>query len=235
VPLADLARVLPDEPRWVETRWMLLEDRATVTGLTGDRRHFVASCTQRALLAIVGRPDHAFISGSAARAPRHAEALAAVEHGDHAAAALPGWKRTLAHIFRWPDARPVPGAPDARDARLLTPAEVGGLGHVPRPLRGELVAAAEYSPVAGAFTGGAPVAFCYASGITESLWDVSVDTLEAFRRRGLATLAFRCLAALMGQRGKWPVWGALDWNVPSLALAAKLGFRPSGRLAYFDR
>ncbi len=233
--LADLARALPDEPRWVETRWMLRERRATVAGLTGDRRHFVASCTQRPLIAIVGRPDHPFIAGAAQRAPREAEALAADEHGDYAARALDGWRRVVAHIFGWPDALPVPVAPDPGEARLLGPAEVAALQHVPRVLHEELVGAVEYSPVAGAFAGGAPVAFCYASGITETLWDVSVDTLEAFRRRGLAQRAFRCLAATMRGRGKWPVWGALEWNAPSLALAATLGFRPSGRLAYFDR
>ncbi len=214
---------------------MLRENRATVIGLTADRCHFVARCTQRGLIAVVGRPDPAFIAGVARRAPPDAEVLAADEHGDHVAGALTGWRRTVAHIFGWPDAWPLPESPDVREARLLEPAEVAGLRHVPRALREELLGAVGYSPVAGAFAGGAPVAFCYATGITETLWDVSIDTLEAYRRRGLAQLAFRCLAAVMGQRGQRPVWGALDGNAASLALAARLGFRPSGRLAFFDR
>jgi GNAT superfamily N-acetyltransferase len=235
VPIADLARRLLDEPRWVETRWMLLTERAHVLGLSGDRRRFVALCTERPLLAVVGRPEHAFIAEAAARAPRRAELLAAEEDGDHVAGALGGWTRTTAVIHGWPLGAPVPEAPPGARARLLEPAEIATLTHVPRRLREEIVAAARYAPVAGAFAGGAPVAFCHASGVTETLWDVSIETLEGFRRRGLGTLAWRRLAAHYAEQGKAPVWGAAVDNAPSLAMAARLGFVARGRLALFER
>lgn len=235
MPLADLANVLLDEPRWVETRWMLLEERSVVTGLSGDRRNFVATCTQRPLMVVVGKPEPAFIEDAAAGVTGPLVVLAAAEHGDHAAAALPRLPRTTAHIFGWPGWLPLPAAPDQSAARLLTRADLGQLGHVPRELREEIIAAAEYSPVSAAFAGGAPVAFCYACGITETLWDVSIDTLDGFRRRGCAMRAWQALAAWFGERHVWPAWGAVADNAASLKLAARLGFVPSGDLAYFER
>lgn len=237
MPLSNLARALLDEPRWVETRWMLLDGRATVTGLSGDRRNFVVASAVRPLISVVGHPEHPFISSAAEAAPGGggAEILVAEEHAGHAATALAGFRRVGATIQRWPDARPLPEAPPAAQARLLAPDQVRSLSHLPKVLHAELAVAAEYAPVAGAFSGGAPVAFCCASGITESLWDVGIETLEGFRRRGLATLAWRCLAAALVPRGKWPVWGAADDNAPSLAMASRLGFVPSGRLAIFTR
>jgi predicted GNAT family acetyltransferase len=83
------------------------------------------------------------------------------------------------------------------------------------------------------FTGGAPVSFCYARAVTETLWEVGLATLEAYRRRGLATKALRCMAASMAGRHAWPAWLVEDDDVASRQLAAKLGFVPSGRLALF--
>jgi hypothetical protein len=42
--------------------------------------------------------------------------------------------------------------------------------------------------------------------------------IEDFRRRGLA-----------------PVWGAVESNIPSMKLAAKLGFTPVDRLVVFEQ
>lgn len=234
VPLADLARILPDEPRWVETRFMLLREEAVVVGLSGDRRRFVATSTLWPVMAVVGRPEASFIASAARRASPDVTVLAAAEHGDHVASALPGWRRVGAVVLQWPGGVPLP-EPPVRDVRLLMPEEVGALAHVPPAFHQELVTAATYSPVAGALAGGAPVAFCYATSVTETLWDVSIDTLEGYRRRGLAQQAVRFLAAVYARKGKWPVWGATDDNAPSLALAQKLGFVPSGRLAVFSR
>ena len=79
-------------------------------------------------------------------------------------------------------------------------------------------------PMAVALADGRPVSVCYAAFTTETLWDVSVETAEPYRRRGLAAACFRALAAHMGERGKLPTWGAMLDNPASLGLAAKLGF-----------
>ena len=45
---------------------------------------------------------------------------------------------------------------------------------------------AEYSLIAVTFVENQPVSFCYAGAVTESLWDVSIDTLPEHRRHGYA-------------------------------------------------
>ena len=80
-----------------------------------------------------------------------------------------------------------------------------------------------------------PAAFCYAGAVTESLWDVSIDTLEPYRRQGYAT---RCAAFVIEQMraaGKEPVWGSLFSNVASAQLAARLGFVPVDTIVVFAR
>ena len=71
--------------------------------------------------------------------------------------------------------------------------------------------------------------------MTETLWDVGIDTVPEHRRRGHATAAFRALAGHLAARGLQPVWGAKDDNVASLRLAAKLRFEPTNHLAVVKR
>lgn len=233
--VADLARALLDTPRWVETRFMLLRGEAVVTGLTGDRRHFVAASTRWPLVSVVGRPDAAFIGGVVALADPDVNVLCGEEHADHVARALPGWLRIGAAIHAWPGDMALPAAPPAEQARLLDAGAIRALGHVPADLRDELLIASEYSPVAAALADGRPVAFCCASAITETLWDIGIDTLSGYRRRGLAQAAARLMMATLGARGQWPVWGAEDDNAPSLALARRMGFVAAERLTVFAR
>jgi predicted GNAT family acetyltransferase len=80
----------------------------------------------------------------------------------------------------------------------------------------------------------APVSFCYVAAETESLWDVSIDTLAGHRRRGYAALCAAYLIEHMCEKGKRPVWGAVESNAPSLGLAAKLGFVPVDRVFVFE-
>lgn len=69
-----------------------------------------------------------------------------------------------------------------------------------------------------------PVAFCYAAFTTDRLWDVSIETLKAYRRRGLAAACVLALSRHMYDRDLIPAWGAMDNNPASIGLAAKLGF-----------
>ena len=76
---------------------------------------------------------------------------------------------------------------------------------------------------------GRPVAFCHPVIETETLWDVSVETVAEYRGRGLAGRAARAMIRHMRAFGKSPVWGALESNGP---LNARLG--RNGR-EYFAR
>ncbi len=88
-------------------------------------------------------------------------------------------------------------------------------------------------PMVAAFVDNRVASICYACRESESLWDISIDTLEPYRRRGLAAACVRFLIRKMRQEGKEPVWGAVDSNIASLGLATKLGFRPVARIAVF--
>jgi predicted GNAT family acetyltransferase len=87
--------------------------------------------------------------------------------------------------------------------------------------------------MAAVWADGRPVSFCYPVWQTETLWDVSIETLDGYRRRGLGARAARTLIRHMRRSGRSPVWGALDTNAASRALAARLGFLETGGLAVF--
>ncbi|MGQ9427658.1 GNAT family N-acetyltransferase [Gilvimarinus sp. F26214L] len=68
------------------------------------------------------------------------------------------------------------------------------------------------------------MAFAYVASETESLWDVSIDTIQSHRRRGYAAAAVLYLMRKMRAEGKSAVWGALESNRASASLARRLGF-----------
>jgi hypothetical protein len=88
-------------------------------------------------------------------------------------------------------------------------------------------------PMAAVWADGRPVSFCYPVWQTETLWDVSIETLEPYRRLGLGARAARTLIRHMRGAGRAPVWGALEINTGSRALAASLGFLEAGGIAVF--
>lgn len=104
------------------------------------------------------------------------------------------------------------------------------LAHVPATLRHELEQALRFTPLVAACDGDLPVAFCYAGWETERWWDVSIDTLAEWRGRGFALAAAATLIDRMRASGKRAVWGALDSNLESRGLAARLGFVQVARL-----
>jgi RimJ/RimL family protein N-acetyltransferase len=99
----------------------------------------------------------------------------------------------------------------------------------------ELRAAAQFTEIAASFANGRPVAFCYASAQTETLWDVGIDTLEAFQRQGHARRVAGYMVRRMQARNLETVWTALETNTPSLRLAESLGFRRVDEIVIFQR
>jgi GNAT superfamily N-acetyltransferase len=127
---------------------------------------------------------------------------------------------------------PLPRA-DEVPLRLLRPDDP--LDHLPSGLRFEIEHARAIAPVAVALADGRPVSFCYPCWVTETLWDVSIDTLDGYRRRGLAARAVGFMIARMRESGREPVWGAMESNVASLALARALAFVPVDEIVVFSR
>ena len=149
-------------------------------------------------------------------------------------AGVPGWKGDIAIVHIEPEHLAVSSAPGC-EVRVLSVGDPLDLSHVPSDLRRELEDAFTFSPLAVTCVNGMPVAFCHAGWVTETLWDVSIDTLESWRNRGYARAAATALLSAMRSRGKRAVWAALFFNEPSRRLAARLGFSPVSRVWVLTR
>jgi GNAT superfamily N-acetyltransferase len=236
--VARLARLLPDLPRWVETRGMLLSGRCDVLAAAPPPAcDFLVRGTDFGLLCVVGTPPSESLT-SAAAAGFGRQALCVPESAEAVAAALPGWRRRRFVILS-PGGESLDEGGGAVEAELrvamLSGRDAPRLRHLPEPLRLEIETALNVSHVAAAFEDDLPVSFCYSAYETETLWDVSIDTLEAHRRRGLARRCVLFLADHMERHGKAPVWGALAENAASRRLAESLGFAPVDEIAVFER
>jgi hypothetical protein len=235
--LADVAGLLPDAPQWIEVRSMLLHGHARLIGsVDTSPPTFVALHSDGDQAVVVGRASRAAILEAASVAH---EILAAAEDESWITGVLPSWKVESAVLFRRPATLFLPRIP-ATSVRFLAPEELAALTANPGPNMPETLcdelrwAQATDTPIAAAFDGGSPAAFCYAGSISETLWDVSIDTLEPYRRRGHALNAATFLIEHYASCGKQPVWGALVSNHASAALAARLGFAPVGSLLVFS-
>jgi GNAT superfamily N-acetyltransferase len=247
--------LVPDLPRWIDTRGMLLSGRAEVHALTagGDLPGLIVVVRDSALVSIVGRPSQSSIADAIAPLSGDVNVLAQMEDADYVARALASWRRQRAIVHVLP--RAVPDWKPDSQARVFTIETAPRFDHVPEALRRELLDALKGRtvsrfvpgtlpprgrlvsrvtvPMAAVWADGRPVSFCYPVWQTETLWDVSIETLEQFRRMGLGARAARTLIRHMRAAGRAPVWGALETNMPSRALAARLGFLEAGGLAVF--
>lgn len=217
-----LAGLLPDLPRWVELRDVLRGPDARLIGFARAPLALVVVDDARGAVYVTGAPPaaalRAAVDGGAAEVLCPPESLAAVT------AALPGWTVDPIDVHTRPDEAPLPVVPPER-ARTLDRAAVEALTGIPPDLHAELHAAARGgAPITAVLAEGTPAAFCYAGATSETWWDVAINTLEPYRRRGLAARAFAAHAAHERQHGRAPVWCSARANPPSGRLAAKLGF-----------
>jgi RimJ/RimL family protein N-acetyltransferase len=105
---------------------------------------------------------------------------------------------------------------------------------MPPDLREELEDATRNGRIAAGLDDGAPVSFCYAGSVTETWWDVAIDTLPGYRRKGHAARVASFMIRHMTVKQLKPVWGALEQNPASWRLARRLGFVATDELAVFD-
>lgn len=230
-----LAQSLPDIPRWVETRSMLLSGRSQIFGLNdGDRHSFVVRSAEIGLASVVGVPEKSAIRDALGLDEEIETVLASIESLDHVSEALPEWTAGPASLHL-PGQDAVSLANTAKIVRLLSPDELDAVRILPDDLRDELTKSSRYSPLSAVIVDGIPVSFCYAAAQTETLWDISIDTLEEYRNQGNGAAAVTFLIDHMKKLGKKPVWGAEDSNIPSLRLAARLGFEIVDKLIVFKR
>lgn len=236
----ELARHLPDEPRWLETRALLLSGFADITGGTTVQVGFVARVVRDAIsaIAVVGRPAAGAVAGATDGITRRTPIIAQVDNVEHVGRALehasgPAWRGERAVLHRLRDDMALPAPRSDPGVRLLRPDD--RLDHLPPGLGYEIGEARKMAPVAAVIVDGKTASFCYPVWRTETLWDISVDTLEEHRGKALGSHAVRFMIDLLRRDGLEPVWGALESNGASLRLAAKLGFQPVDALVWFSR
>lgn len=232
--IQQLLSTVPDHPKWVELRAMLLSGQCEIYELEDAKGlSCVARQAEMEIVAICGRPAPDVIRRVIALPPSPETVLCPPEDWRHVAEALPEWRSELATIYRLATGERLPEVP-ADAVRLLSISEIETMYHAPAELKEELIDAATYSPVAATCLGKLPVSFCYAGSRTESLWDISIDTLAEYRNRGYAALCVSFMIEYFRRRGLTPVWGAVESNIPSMRLAAKLGFIPVDQIVVFE-
>jgi GNAT superfamily N-acetyltransferase len=224
-----LARI-PDAPEWVWARGALLGAGASGIDWSDGRS---ALLNDDGEACVVGQPPRPQLLSFLERLPPGTEVVLSLENA-RALGPVPGWGEELAvvHVQRGP-----PPAPPViqGEVRVLAAGEPLDLRHLEAELAKELAHARASSPLAVAFADGLPVAFSYSGSQTETWWDVSIDTLEAWRRRGYASAAAHALIEHMRARGKRAVWAAFESNTASLQLATRLGFTPVTRVVSLFR
>lgn len=209
---------LPDEPRWVETRDLLRCARSSVVASRVESAFVVWSEADR-LASIVGAPDADAVASAAGVVP---QLLAFDENFEEVRAMVPHFAAERALVFSSPIALP---ASPPHSCRPLDARTIGEQRHLPDELKRELLEVAQGGALMhGAFDGERAVAFAYVAAESETLWDVSIDTIESHRRLGYASAAILSLMRQMQPHGKSPVWGALESNLASAGLARRLGF-----------
>jgi RimJ/RimL family protein N-acetyltransferase len=227
VPPSALLDRVPDEPGLVDFRGLLLSGSAHILG---DDNGWLVVDERSPLTCAIGPPGadllRQVLNGSSGR-----YLIAPGEDAQALAIALPDWKigGVTLHVQRTPRPRPA-RLPVWTFTRQSTAWPTFDLPHVPARLREELRAANERSIVVTTWMDDRPVAFAYAALMTERWFDVSIDTVEPYRRKGAATAAVSTLIDLMRVSGREAVWGADDRNDASLAMAAAMGFSPVARL-----
>ena len=221
---------IPDAPEWVWARGTLLSAGASGIDWTDGGS---ALLKEGGEACIVGQPPRPQLLSFLGRLPPETEVVLSLEDA-RAMGPVPGWSEELAvvHVQHGAPLKP----PAIRgEVRILEADEPLDLSHVPEEMVREFEHARHASPLAVAFAEGLPVAFSYAGSQTETWWDVSIDTLEAWRRQGYAAATAHALIEHMRARGKRAVWAAFESNTASLQLAARLGFTPVTRVAALFR
>lgn len=219
---ADVLATLPDLPRWVEARGLLISRRGLVVD-TPDGCRMVCSRADRMVVptTIELSPQ---LEAVAAREVPGATILVQDAMLPAARFHLPDWTAEAVTLYTLDEARARAWRMPRWPTAPITESQLRAVDGLPPDLQDELLAAAAHTPVWAAKLDGRPAAFAYAAQASERWFDVSVDTLEPFRNQGLGRAAAMALIVDRMLHGLLPVWGAVTGNEASHRVARRLGF-----------
>ena len=126
-----------------------------------------------------------------------------------------------------PDAACRPPRTCPFEMRLLAPADFAGL-YLPQWSNALCAERAALDMLAvGAYDGGQLIGLAGASADCDAMWQIGVDVLPQYRRKGLAEAITSRLSAETAALGKVPFYCAAWSNIPSVRNALACGFYPS--------
>ncbi|MBC8162178.1 MAG: GNAT family N-acetyltransferase [Roseiflexaceae bacterium] len=227
-----IAQQIPDLPRWVEARDLLLWEPCDIFGFQEQPLSLVIRDPATEAIFVIGRPTLSVVQAAVQQNVHGGSLIASKEHAAEFAPVLAAWARTRILFHTLPDTERLPTA-RADQVRFLDPKTLDQRS-LPTDLMQELLSAAAHSAIAATFVAQQPVSFCYAGAVTESLWDVAIDTVAEHRRHGYAALCAAHMIRHMQTQGKQAVWQALENNPASWRLAQKLGFTLVDELVLFE-
>lgn len=145
---------------------------------------------------------------------------------DQALAPLGLRTRHMAEYFL-PDVTALQPQPCAYPTRLLTQEDFAGL-YLPE-WSNALCADRKHLDVlgVGAYDGSTLIGLAACSADCDTMWQIGIDVLPAYRRQGLASALTSRLALEISQRGKAPFYCAAWSNIASVRNAIHSGFRPA--------
>ncbi len=227
-----LASTLPDNQLLLDTRGSLLSRSCELFGLT--KESFVIRRFDTPLICVIGKPAISAIQEAVSKSVAEVEVLTYRESVAHVGSALSEWQEEAAIIHEFSNPHGMNEKIDQR-VRLANENELSGLKDEFPELAKELLEALPFSPITAFFVENKPVSFCHSTCESETLWDVSIETLPGYQRKGFAECCARFMIQHMFEKGKEPSWGALKSNTASLNLAKKLGFVPVAELYLFSK
>ena len=138
-----------------------------------------------------------------------------------------GFRTCFQAEYFLPDVKALRALPCGPEIRVLQPTDFTGL-YLPQ-WGNALCAERKKNDVlcVGAYDGETLAALAGASADCETMWQIGVDVLPAYRRRGLAKAVTSRLALAILSRGKVPFYCAAWSNIPSVRNALACGFRPA--------
>jgi hypothetical protein len=220
---ADLFNDIPDLPRWLDARSLLQSGRGFLVD-AGEGCRVVCSRADRLVVPVTFELTGEL--GAVADREVGADATILLQEVMLPSARwlLQDWQAEAATVYVLAPER-------ARDWRLaqwptapVSTAHLQAAAELPPRLRDCLVDVQSRSPVWAASDDGRPLAYAWCPMATETWFQVSVETVESARGRGLGRAAAMGLIVDRVLRGLRPVLRVPTSNVPATRLARRLGF-----------